>query len=191
MVADAMAVQLPSSKASIVPASPTVSTKRSFWPAFLGRRGLAYKALKDVDKPAKKKDPSAAGTDENSDDVSLLRAGDSTGAKYAEKLSRRSEQEEPFVPRPNSRITFKLPNSTPSEDTQPENAPQETTPTDIRAPDDADISPTDDLIPANNLLPASDMVPANDTVPANDVSPVKEMVSASDAVPAAEPKTLI
>ena len=191
MVADAMAVQLPSSKASTVPASPTVGTKRSFWPAFLGRRGSAYKALKDVDKHVKKKDPNAAETDENSDDVPLLKAGDPTAAKYAEKLSRHSEQEEPFVPRPNSRITFKLPDSTPSEDVQPESVPQETTPTDIRAPDNADISPTDDLIPANNLLPASDMTPTNDTAPANGVSPVQEVASASDAVPAAELKTLI
>ena len=193
MVADAMAVQLPSGKASTVPASAPVSTKHSFWPAFLGSRGSAYKALKDVDKHAKKKDPNAAETDETSDDMPLLKAGDPTAAKYAEKLSRRSEQEEPFVPRPNSRITFKLPDSTPSEDMQPEtlSVPQETTPTDIRAPDDADISPTDDLIPANNLLPASDMAPASDTVPANDVSPVKELASASDAVPAAELNPLI
>ncbi len=192
MVADAMAVQLPSSKASTVPASPTaVSTKRSFWPAFLGRRGSAYQALKNVDKHAKKTDPNAAETDKNSDDVPLLKAGDPTAAKYAEKLSRRSEQEEPFVPRPNSRITFKLPDSTPSEDMQPGSVPQDTTPTDIRAPDDADISPTDDLIPANNLLPASDMTPTNDTAPANGVSPAQEMASASDAVPAAELKSLI
>ncbi len=188
MVADAMAVQLPSSKASTVPASSTaVSTQRSFWPAFLGRRGSAYKALKDVDKHAKKRDPNAAETDENSDDVPLLKAGDPTAAKYAEKLSRRSEQEEPFVPRPNIRITFKLPDSTPSEDMQPGSVPQESTPTDIRA----DISPTDDLIPAKNLLPASDMAPTNDTAPASGVSPVPETASASDAMPAAELKTLI
>ena len=191
MVADAMAVQLPSSKASTVPAYPPVYTKRSFWPAFLSRRGSAYKTLKDVDKRAKKKDPNAAETDGNSDDVPLLKAGDPTAAKYAEKLSRRSEQEEPFVPRPNSRITFKLPDSTPSEDMQPESVPQETTPADTGAPDDADISPTDDLIPANNLLSASDMAPTNDTVSANGVSPVKGVASVGDAVPAAELKTLV
>ncbi|DBA94392.1 TPA: hypothetical protein ACH3X1_001997 [Trebouxia sp. C0004] len=185
MVADAMAVQLPSSKASSVPASPTVSTKRSFWPAFLGRRRSAYKGLKDVDKHVKKKDSNAAGTDENSDDVPLLKAGDPTGAKYAEKLKRHSEKDELFVPRPNSRITFKLPNSTPSEDMQPESMPRETIPTDIRAPDDAAISPTD------NLIPASDLLAASDTAPASDVSPSKEMAAASDAVRAVEPTTLI
>lgn len=112
MVAEAMAVQLPSSKsAPVVTSKPK---KRSFWRIpFLGHKGPAYQSLKDVDSPIKHRGSEVPAASEITDDVPLLKAGDLVKTKYQEKLSRRaaSDDDEPFVPRPNTRIKFKLPDS--------------------------------------------------------------------------------
>lgn len=113
MVAEAMAVQLLSSKsAPVVTSKPK---KRSFWRIpFLGHPGPAYQSLKDVDSPIKHKGSEVPDASEITDDVPLLKAGDHIKTKYQEKLSRRaaSDDDEPFVPRPNTKIKFKLPDST-------------------------------------------------------------------------------
>ncbi len=122
-----MAVPLPSSKA----ASTQHAAKRRLWHVpFFGGKKSPYKGLKDVESSVKRKG-SHDNMDKSAEDIPLLKAGDPTAAKYAEKLSRRNaEEDEPFVPRPNSKITFKLPDSTPSEDMQPEAVPHQAASTD-------------------------------------------------------------
>lgn len=109
-----MAVQLPSSKSA-----PIITTKpkeRSFWRIpFFGHKGPAYQSLKDVDSPVKNKGSEMPAASEITDDEPLLKAGDPIKIKkYQEKLSRRagSDDDEPFVPRPNTRIKFNLPEIT-------------------------------------------------------------------------------
>lgn len=95
--------------------------------------------------------------DKSAEDIPLLKAGDPTAAKYAETLScRNAEEDEPFVPRPNSRITFKLPDSTPSEDMQPEAVPQHAAATDNNEAGVRAAIGSHDMIPAKN--PESDAV---------------------------------
>ena len=190
-----MAVQLPTSKS--VNAPPQVKAKRSFWPTLsIGRRRSAYQALKNVDSPVKSKG-SRDMTSEDTEDVSLLKAGDPTAAKYVERLSHRSAsasaKEEPFVPRPNSRITFKLPDNTPSEDMQPEGIPEETAIIKLKQPN----TPTQDDVPADGTFPVDELVPADDHFSANDMplasnkAPAHTVASTQDAVlapgPASDP----
>lgn len=144
-------------------------------------RGPAYQSLKDVDSPVKGKGSQLGAANEDTDDMPLLKAGDPTKAMYQEKLSRRaaSDDSEPFVPRPNTRIKFQFPDSTP-----PEKSPRATTEQDA-APDSTaassataeanlftgvDIAPAADLIPADVPGPAdgSTTVPANAVIPADD-----------------------
>lgn len=182
-----MAVQLPTSKSASAP--PQVKAKRNFWPTMsIGHRRSAYQALKNVDSPVKSKG-SRDMTSEDTEDVSLLKAGDPTAAKYSERLSHRSAsaKEEPFVPRPNSRITFKLPDNTPSEDMQPEGIPEETAI--IKQPN----TPTQDDVPADGTFPVDELVPANDHLSANDMpvaskkAPAHTIASTQDAVLAPAP----
>ena len=185
-----MAVQLPTSKSGNAP--PQVKAKRNFWPTLsIGRRRSAYRALRNVDSPVKSKG-SRDMTSEDTEDVSLLKAGDPTAAKYAERLSHRSAsaKEEPFVPRPNSRITFKLPDNTPSEDMQPEGIPEETAIIKLKQPN----TPTQDDVPADGTFPVDELVPANDHLSANDMplankkTPDHTIASTQDApAPASDP----
>ena len=194
-----MAVQLPSSRASKVPTP--VAVKRSFWRRpFFGRRGAAYQTLKDVDSPVKSKG-SHDTINDGSEDMPLLKAGDPSAAKYTEKLSRRSaaEEEEPFIPRPNSRITFKLPNSTPSEDMQPEvmTMPKKI-PAGVKEPDvlvtnataTVDLAAVSDVAPEEHATSANDMVPASDTTAGNEMVAANIMFPANSSAPAEEAKTL-
>ena len=148
LVAEAMAVPLPSSKA----ASTQHAAKRSLWHApFFGGKKSPYKTLRDVESPVKRK-----GMHDNmgksAEDIPLLKTGDPTAAKYAEKLSRRNaEEDEPFVPRPNSRITFKLPDRTPSENMQSEADPQQAAATDSNEAGVHAVIASHDMIPAKNL----------------------------------------
>ena len=155
-----MAVQLPSSKSAPVPIN--APKKRSFWRfPFMRHRGPAYQSLKDVDSPVKGKGSQSGTANEDTDDAPLLKAGDPTKAKYQEKLSRRAafDDSEPFVPRPNTRIKFQLPNSTPPEDSPRATAEQDT----VHAPDSiAEISGT----PETNLLTGNDTALATDLIPA-------------------------
>ena len=167
MVAEAMAVELPTSKASSAPPPPPVKVKHSFWSFWpFTRRRSAYKTLKDVDTPQLKQKGSAdTGADDDTDEGPLLKAGDPTTAKYAEKLKRKavSEDEEPFIPRPNSRITFKLPDKEPSEDVTPE------APATQQAEIAAEDSPKDTALMNSKVTeegqPASSLIPANNDVP--------------------------
>ncbi len=143
-----MAVPLPSSKA----ASTQHAVKRhlSHVPFFGGKKS-PYKGLKDVESSVKRKG-SHDNMDKSAEDIPLLKAGDPTAAKYAEKLSRRNaEKDEPFVPRPNSKITFKLPDSTPSEDMQSEAVPQQAAATDNNEAGVRAVIASHDMIPAKNL----------------------------------------
>ena len=174
MVAEAMAVELPSSKSA--PVVPKPKVKCSFWP--FGRNKSAYKALKDVDAPVKRKDPRDTQADDDTDDGCLLKAGAPTAAKYAEKLSRKNatEDEEPFVPRPNSRIKFKLPEKTPSEDSAPEVIPTSTAqdseqPSEVVSVGDAEVNAADPVASPENapLIPAIETTSANDTAAADEL----------------------
>ena len=112
MVAEAMAVQLPSSKSA--PVITNKPKRRSFWHVpFFRHKGPAYQSLKDVDSPVKNKGSELPSADETTDDVPLLKTGGPIKTKYQEKLSRRaaSDDDEAFVPRPNTRIKFNLPDS--------------------------------------------------------------------------------
>ena len=112
LVAEAMAVQLPSNKSG--PVTTTKPKRCNFWRIpFFGHQGPSYQSLKDVDSPVKNKGSRTSAASENTDDVPLLKAGDPTKAKYKEKLNRHaaSDDDEPFVPRPNARIKFQLPDS--------------------------------------------------------------------------------
>ena len=193
LVAEAMAVQVPTTKAVTAPTTRTPN--RSFWRLpFFGHNKTAYKALKDVDSPDKKPKGSRADeTDEASDDVPLLKAGGLTSAKYAEKLGRHAEEEEPFVPRPHSRITFKLPDTDPTDDKQSKQVAEETATTEARVPDVAtpDLTSVVDLIPAKDITTASGMSPANDVAPAPNVVPAIDMLPANEAVPADEAKKVV
>ena len=143
-----MAVPLPSSKA----ASTQHAVKRHLWHVpFFGGKKSPYKGLKDVESSVKRKG-SHDNMDKSAEDIPLLKAGDPTAAKYAEKLSRRNaEKDEPFVPRPNSKITFKLPDSTPSEDMQSEAVPQQAAATDNNEAGVRAVIASQDMIPAKNF----------------------------------------
>ena len=178
MVAEAMAVELPSSKSA--PVVPKPKVKRSFWP--FKRNKSAYKALKDVDAPVRRKDPQDAQAEDDADDSPLLKAGSPTAAKYAEKLSRKNatEDEEPFVPRPNSRIKFKLPEKTPSEDSAPEVIPTST----AQDPE----QPSESVNGRNEEVSAADPIATPENAP---LIPAIETTSADDTAAADELKTLI
>ena len=179
-----MALQLHSGK----PGISQGAVKRSFWRipvSFFGHRQSAYRALKDVDSPVKRKS-SSDNTEENTEETLLLKTGSPTTAKYAEKLSRHAgaEEKELYVPRPNSRITFKLPDNASMQDMHVDHMHVQTAATDSNGQDmSISISNTDVLIPANELLPAADisaatsgeisahgMAPGHGTIPA-DASP--------------------
>ncbi len=148
LVAEAMAVPLPSSKA----ASTQHAAKHSLWHVpFFGGKKSPYKALRDVESPVKRKGLHD-NMDKSAEDIPLLKAGDPTATKYAEKLSRRNaEEDEPFVPRPNSKITFKLPDSTHSEDMQPEAVSEQAAATGSNEAGLHAVIASHDMIPAKNL----------------------------------------
>ena len=148
LVAEAMAVPLPPSKA----VSTQHAAKRSLWHVpFFGGKKSPYKGLKDVECSVKRKGLHD-NMDKSAEDIPLLKAGDPTAAKYAEKLSRRNaEEDEPFVPRPNSRITFKLPDSTPLEHMQSKAVPQQAAATDSNEAGVHAVIASHDMIPAKNL----------------------------------------
>lgn len=170
MVAEAVAVQLPSSKSA--PVITSKPKKRSFWRIpFFGHKGPAYQSLKDVDSPIKSKGAEMPGASEITDDEPLLKAGDPIKAKYQEKLSRRaaSDDDEPFVPRPNTRIKFKLPDST-------------VTPSGPQAAKDPDMEPV--------TVPVTESVTEAATGTASDVAAAKapqegNLISASVSGPSA------
>lgn len=168
-----MAVQLHSGK----PAISQGAVKRSFWriPApFFGHGQSAYRALKDVDSPVKRKS-SSDNTEENTEETLLLKTGSPTTAKYAEKLSRHAgaEEKELYVPRPNSRITFKLPDDAPMQDMHIDHMHVQTAATDSNGQDmSISMSNTDVLIPANEVLPAADISAAtSDEISAHGMAP--------------------
>lgn len=183
-----MAVQLPSNKSG--PVTAIKSKKRSFWHVpFFGHKGPSYQSLKDVDSPIKNKGSRSSAASENTDVVPLLKAGDPTKANYQEKLNRRvaSDDDEPFVPRPNARIKFQLPDSpvTPSNespqalqepDVEPVIVPE--TGTASKAAAAFALTPEDDLMSA----PLSDPSPA-----AGAAGDVDGTVAASDLVPSLVP----
>ena len=168
-----MAVQLHSSK----PASSQGAVKRSFWRipvSFFGHSPSAYRALKDVDSPVKRKG-SSNKTEENTEEMLLLKTGSPTTAKYAEKLSRHAgaEEKELYVPRPNSRITFNLPDNASLEDMHIDHMHEQTAATDSSGQDmSISMSNTDVLIPANEMLPAADISAAtSDEISAHGIAP--------------------
>ena len=172
MVAEAMAVEVPSSKSALVP--PKTKVKRNFWP--FGRKTSAYRALKDVDAAVKRRGAQKAETDDATDDDPLVKAGVPTAAKYAEKLSRKNatDCEEPFVPRPNSRIKFKLPDKIPSEDTLPEVIPASTSQepqqlSDMGTGEDEKVTAADPASETSTLIPALDGTSASDTAAADEL----------------------
>lgn len=187
MVAEAMAVQLPSSKSR--PVTTSKPKRRSFWRIpFLSYKRPAYEALKDVDSPNKKKGSLNPAASEVTDDVPLLEAGHPIKTKYQEKLSRHaaSDDDEPFVPRPNTRIKFQLPNSTvtPTEETPPATKEPDTEPVTKPATGTAsnvavvDFPQEDDLISASQSGPSAtadlgsaDATVINDLVPNNSPMP--------------------
>ncbi len=148
LVAEAMAVPLPSSKA----ASTQHAAKHRLWHVpFFGGKKSPYKGLKNVEGSAKRKGLHD-NMDKSAEDIPLLKAGDPAAAKCAEKLSRRNaEEDEPFVPRPNSKITFKLPDSTPSEDMQPEVVTHQAAVTDSNEAGVHAVIASHDMVPAKNL----------------------------------------
>lgn len=157
-----MAVQVPSNKSG--PVTTIKPRKRSFWHiSFFGRKGPAYQSLKDVDSPTKNKGSRISAVSETADDVPLLKAGSPTKAQFQEKLSRHaaSDDDEPFVPRPNTRIKFRLPDSTVTSVQEPEIeaavVPDSGTASNAAAA--VALAPEDDLV--NATVAASDLVPSN------------------------------
>ena len=177
-----MAVQVPSNKSGPV---TTIKPKtHSFWHVpFFGRKGPAYQSLKDVDSPFKSKGSRISA--ETTDDVPLLKAGNPT--KYQEKLSRRaaSDDDEPFVPRPNTRIKFQLPDST----VTPQESPRATQEPEIEVAAVSDIGTASNaaaaaLAPEDGLVSATLLNPS----PAADVGGgVNATVAVSDLVPSNKP----
>lgn len=106
MVATALSVK----HADKAPAVPTA--RKAFWriPKFV-HKGPAYKALVNRDRNTSK----ATLDSETSDipeDAPLLKAGASDAAAENKKYGRSQpaeEEEEPFVPRPRSKVMFSLP----------------------------------------------------------------------------------
>lgn len=175
-----MAVKVPSNKSG--PVTTIKSKKRSFWHMpFFGRKGPAYQSLKDVDSPAKNKGSRTSAVSETADDVPLLKAGSPT--KYQEKLSRRaaSDDDEPFVPRANTRIKFRLPEQESPHVTQEPEIEAAVVPDSGTASNAAAavaLAPEDDLIIATLLNPS----------PAGDVAGgVNATAAASDLVPSNKP----
>lgn len=200
MVAEAMAVQLPSNKSG--PVTTVKPKRRSFWRVpFFGNKGPSYHSLKDVDSPIKNKGSRTSAASENTDDVPLLKAEDPTKAKYQEKLNRRvaSDDDEPFVPRPNARIKFQLPDSsvTPSEESPqatqgPDVEPVTVPGTASNAATSIALAPEDDLISAtlSGPSPAAGVAGGIDvTVAANDLVPT--LVPSTNPASANPEQTLI
>ena len=93
-------------------APPVPKARKPFWriPNFF-RRGPAYKALVNSDR-----NPSKATLDSETSDIPedapLLKVGASDAAAENKKYGRSQsteEEEEPFVPRPRSKVMFSLP----------------------------------------------------------------------------------
>ena len=174
MVAEAMAVQLPSKSAPVATIKPKRST---FWhiPLF-GHRGPAYQSLKDVDSPIKGKGSMAsAAANEDTDDMPLLKAGDPIKGKYQEKLTRRaaSDDDETFVPNPNSKIRFQLPTDKSSEASPRPTIEPEIAPENLHADSSAaEDSPATVLISSaedtNGPAAVSDSTAITNLMPAND-----------------------
>ena len=199
-----MAVQLPSIKSG--PVTTVKPNRRSFWRIpFFGHKGPSYQSLKDVDSPVKNKGSRSSAASENTDDAPLLKAGDPTKAKYQEKVNRRvaSDDNEPFLPRPNARIKFQLPDSsvTPSEespratqepDVESVTAPGTGTASNAAASVLVALAPDDDLISAtlSDPSPAAGVAGGIDaTVAANDLVPT--LVPSNNRVSASPDQTLV
>ena len=196
-----MAVQLPSNKSG--PVTTIRPKKRSFWHVpFFGHAEPSYQSLKDVDSPVRNKGSRISAASENTDVSPLLKAGDPTKAKYQEKLNRRaaSDDDEPFVPRPNTRIKFQLPDSPVTPSNESPQAIQEPGVKPVIVPESGiasnaavafTLAPEDDLISA----PLSDPSPAgaaggmDGTVAANDLVP--SLVPSTSLAPANPDQTLI
>lgn len=108
MVAEAMSVKLADHKAS------TPETNKPFWhlPSWLRLRRPAYKALKDADGMPIKGNTLISESSDIPEDSPLLKKAGLDAAAEGRKFGRtRSdlEDEEPFVPRPNSKVAFNLP----------------------------------------------------------------------------------
>lgn len=185
LVADAMAVQVPSNKPG--PVTTVQPKKRSLWHIpFFGRQGPAYKSLKDVDSPAKNIGSRTSAVSEIADDVPLLKAGSPTKAQYQEKMSRRaaSDDDEPFVLRPNTKVKFQLPDSTVTPSAESPHATQEP---------ETEAAPVSETGTPSNAAAAVALVPEGDLIstaqlnpgPAADVAGAT--VTASDLVPSFSP----
>ena len=108
MVAEAMSVKLANQKASVP------ETKKPSWhlPSWLKLRRPAYKALKDADAVPSKGNTLTSESSDIPEDSPLLKKAGLDAAAEGRKFGRtRSdlEDEEPFVPRPNSKVAFNLP----------------------------------------------------------------------------------
>lgn len=155
--------------------------------------------MKDVDSPVKNKGSRISATNDDTEDGPLMKAGDPIKAKYQEKLSRRaaSDDDEPFVPRPNTRIKFQLPDSTvtPSEespgtaqqlDIEPVTVPEFGTASNVAAV--VGLPHQDDLIPAalSDPSPAANLAGEDATVAANALA-----LRNNPGLPANDDQTLI
>lgn len=186
-----MAVQLPSNKSG--PVTTIKPKRRSFWRIpFFGHQGPSYQSLKDVDSPVKNKGSRTSAASDNTDDVPLLKAGDPTKAKYKEKLNRRaaSDDDEPFVPRPNTRIKFQLPHSpvTPSE-----GSPRATQEPDVEPETVPETGPASNAAAAGALAPEDDLVSATLSDPsaaAGVAGGIDVTVAANDLVPSTNPASV-
>lgn len=116
MVAEAMSVKH-------VEKSILQATRRPFWrmPKFT-RKGPAYKSLANADGKPSEAAQLNSETSDIPEDAPLLKVAATDAAAEGKKYGRSQsmeEEEEAFVPRPNSKVMFKLPEKPKAKSTEP------------------------------------------------------------------------